>query len=170
MDAQSPPGGPSDAGSMGGSEGGPGGPCSLAVTVTTVTDNGNYSPENVGAIWIANGSGTFVKTLEVWAKARISHLNLWNSATTAAGLSRNTVDAITGASLSSYRTHMDSWNCTDTTRAVVPDGAYRVYFETADSNSGGPNGYVDFTKSSSQLNLSPPNQSYFTGIKLVFTP
>jgi hypothetical protein len=178
------PGGTADAGkrprdagtgtggsSGGGGDAGPAGAqCSLSVTVTTVSDNGNYSPHNVGAIWIANSSGTFVKTLQVWGSIRLNHLNAWNSATTSAGLANRTVDAITGATLSSFQTHMVSWNCTDDTRTGVPDGAYRVYFETADSNSGGPNSYVAFTKGSAAQTISPPDATYFKSIKLVFTP
>jgi hypothetical protein len=177
------PGGTADAGktprdsgtgtgssSGGGGDAGPVGPCSLSVTVTTVSDHGSYSPNNVGAIWIATSSGTFVKTLKVWGSIRLSHLSAWNSATASAGFTNRTVDAITGATLSSFQTHMVSWNCTDDTRAAIPDGAYRVYFETADSNSGGPNNYVDFTKGSAAQTLSPPDATYFKSIKLVFTP
>jgi hypothetical protein len=167
---------PRDAGSSGGggADSGPGSvptaPCSLAVTVTTVSDHGSYSPENVGAIWIASSSGTFVETLKVWGTIRLSHLNAWNSATASAGFGNRTVDAITGATLSSFQTHMVTWNCTDDTRTAVPDGAYRVYFETADSNSAGPNSFVDFTKGAAAQTLSPPDATYFKSIKLVFTP
>jgi len=159
-------GGGGDAGPVSG----PGGPCSVAVTVTTVSDHGSYSPNNVGAIWIAKSSGTFVKTLKAWGTIRISHLNAWNSATASAGYTARTVDAITGATLFSFQTHMVTWNCKDTTEAVVPDGAYRVYFETADSNGGGPNSYVDFTKGAAAQSLSPPDATYFKSIKVVFTP
>jgi len=154
----------------GGDAGPPGAPCSLSVDVTTVSDHGSYSPNNVGAIWIANSSGTFVKTLKVWGSIRLNHLNAWNSATASAGFTNRTVDAITGATLSSFQTHMVSWNCTDDTRAVAPDGDYRVYFETADSNATGPNSYVGFTKGSAAQTLSPPDATYFKSIKLVFTP
>jgi hypothetical protein len=165
----------SDAGrdsALGPAEGGSGvspGSC-LAVTVTTVTDNGNYSPRNIGAIWIATGSGAFVKSLAVWARSRISHLTMWGSATAQAGLSRNTVDAVTSATLSSHQTHKVSWNCADTTEKRVPDGPYRVYFEMTDDNSSGPNTFVNFTKGSAPLNLSPPDAQYFIGINLAFAP
>jgi hypothetical protein len=138
--------------------------------MTTVTDNGTFSPNNVGAIWIAQQSGTFVKTLAVWAATRMSRLTMWNSVTSQAGLNRNTVDAVTGATLPSHETHMVSWNCTDTNEATVPDGAYRVYFEMADSNSSGPNTYVDFTKGPTGQTLTPPDATYFIGINLVFVP
>jgi hypothetical protein len=148
----------------------PAGPCSLAVTLTTVSDGGDFSPNNVGAIWIADSSGSFIKSLAVWAKTRINRLSAWNAATSAAGLSRNTVDAVTGATMSSHKTHNVTWSCTDTNESMVPDGAYRLYFEMDDQNSPGPNGYVDFTKGPMSQTLMPPDQQYFTGIKLVFTP
>ncbi|MDP9035098.1 MAG: DUF2271 domain-containing protein [Myxococcota bacterium] len=158
--AMSPP----DA-SLGSSSG-----CTLSVTVRTLTDNGGYSPRNVGAIWIAQGSGTFVKTLARWAQSRVGELTLWNSATAAANLRRNVVDAVTSATLSSHQTHNVSWNCTDTNHAVVPDGAYRVYFEMTDDNQSGPNMFVPFTKGPNAATVSPPDATYFKGISLVFKP
>ena len=147
-----------------------GGGCSLSVAVTTVTDNGRYSPRNIGAIWITKSSGAFVKTLEVWAGQRMSHLTMWGSVTASAGMSRNTVDAVTGATLSSHETHNVSWNCTDTAGTVVPDGPYRVYFEMTDRNASGPNSFVAFTKAPMSQKVTPPDATYFKQISLVFSP
>jgi hypothetical protein len=158
------------AGTSSGGAGGSSGMCSLSVSVLTVTDNGSYSPRNVGAIWITKSDDTFVKTLAVWARTRISRLTLWNSSTSSANLDGNTVDAITGATLSSHQTHNVTWNCTDTNRKPVPDGAYRVYFEMTDKNSSGPHYSVDFMKGPAPFMTSPPDQSNFKNIKLVFTP
>jgi hypothetical protein len=162
----------SDAGSSNNVDSGPvsGTACSLAVTVTTVSNGGNYSPKNIGAIWIENSSRTFVKSLDVWAATRIKHLTLWNSATAAAGLPSNKVDAITGATLSTNQTHNVSWNCTNTTGAIVPDGDYYVLFEMDDDNSTGPNTSVAFTKGPTATHLTPANARNFTGISLTFTP
>ena len=159
-----------DSGGNAGSQVGGAGSCSLSVTVTTVTANGNYSPRNVGAIWIARDNGAFVKTLAVWARQRISRLTMWNSTTSQAGLSGNTVDAITGATLSNHQTHKVSWNCTDTSKQAVDDGAYRVYFEMTDRNGAGPNTFVSFTKGPMPFDLAPPDQNNFKGIGLVYTP
>ena len=147
-----------------------GGGCSLSVSVTTVTDNGNYSPRNIGAIWIANGSGAFVKTLAAWAAQRIRHLTMWGSVTATAGLSRNTVDAVTGATLSMHETHNVSWNCTDTAGRIVPDGPYRVYLEMTDQNASGPNAFVAFKKAPMSQTLMPPDATYFKHLSLVFSP
>ncbi len=159
-----------DAGAIVRSDAGAGTGCTLAVTLTTVTDNGRYSPRNVGAIWIANGSGKFVKTLGAWARTRISRLTLWSSVSAAAGLSRNTVDAVTSATLSSHQTHNVTWNCKDTTGAVVPDGSYQLSFEMADDNATGPHGTVSFTKGPMPLQMSAPDSPNFKGITLRLTP
>jgi hypothetical protein len=157
----------SDAGATGPSDGGG---CSLSVTVTTVTDNGSFSPRNIGAIWIATGTGVFVKTLALWAANRTSHLTLWGSMTAAANLPRNAVDAITSATLSMHETHQVSWNCTNTSEKVVADGPYRVYFEMTDKNASGPNDFVAFTKGPAPESLMPPDAPYFKGISVVFVP
>ncbi|HXN34355.1 MAG TPA: DUF2271 domain-containing protein, partial [Polyangiaceae bacterium] len=149
---------------------GPPKPHALTVVVTTIDDGQGYSPANVGAIWIAQSSGAFVKTLQEWGKTRIDHLILWNSATKAAGLSRNTVDAITGATGYSFGTYVVYWNFTDTTEKVVPDGAYRVYFETADYNVTGPNTFVEFTKGPTPATFTFPDTPSFTDLKLVLSP
>jgi hypothetical protein len=146
------------------------GPCSFSVSVLTVETGGKYAPDNIGAIWIADGGGTFVKSLAVWAKKRISHLTAWTDATTQAGLDGNTVDAVTSATLSSHRTHQVSWNCTDTNEKVVPDGPYSVHFEVTDKNSSGPTASVPFTKGTKPITLSPPDEPNFKEIQLVFMP
>jgi hypothetical protein len=143
--------------------------CSVSVTVTTTAPGGNYAPRNVGAIWIADSTGKFIKSLEVWGQKRLSHVVAWRAATGAAGVSGNTVDAITSATLSSHRTHKLTWNCTDYKEAAVPDGSYRVYFEVADSNSGGPNLFESFTKGSSPA-MSQASMGNFQNITIVFTP
>ena len=149
---------------------GPPKPHALTVVVTTIDDGQGYSPANVGAIWIAQSSGAFVKTLQEWGKTRIDHLILWNSATKAAGVSRNTVDAITGSTGYSFGTHVVYWNFTDTSEKIVPDGAYRVYFETADYNVAGPNTFVDFTKGPTAATFTFPDTPSFTDLKLVLSP
>gem|GEM_PF-2736319 len=142
----------------------------LSLSVTTTTHNGQYSPRNVGAIWIAGPSGTFVKTLAEWGVKRISRLAAWNAATTQAGLSRNTVDAVTGATLSSHQTHQVSWNCADTKGKTVPDGSYTLHLEMDDDNSPGPTATVSFSKGPAPFTLTPSDQPNFKKLTLVYTP
>jgi len=47
---------------------------SLSFDVVTVNQGGWFAPRNVGAIWIEDSSGKFVKTLKVWAAIRSRYL------------------------------------------------------------------------------------------------
>jgi hypothetical protein len=141
----------------------------LKVSVTTKAAGGQYQPRNVGAIWIADSGNKFVKSLYVWAQQRRSYLKNWGSATSAAGKSNNVVDAVTSATIGSHGTRTAMWNGTDTNKALVPDGAYKVCFELCD---GGSPQYqcVDFNKSRTAQTLSPANTSSFTSRSIGYTP
>jgi hypothetical protein len=143
--------------------------CSLSVSVTTTQPGGKYRPRNVGAIWIADSTGAFVKSLDVWGNRRLSHVTAWTAATKAAGVSGNKVDAVSSATLSAHRTHNVTWNCKDYTGTVAPDDTYRVYFEVTDSNSAGPNHFETFTKGPSAATVQG-NATNFNGIVLTFQP
>lgn len=143
--------------------------CSLDVSVTTTQPGGKYKPRNVGAIWIADSTGRFVKSLEVWGNRRLSHVTAWTAATKAAGVAGNKVDAVTSATLSAHRTHNVTWNCKDYAGKVAPDDTYRVYFELTDSNNSGPNHFEAFTKGPSATTVQG-NATNFNGILLTFQP
>ena len=143
--------------------------CSLGVSVTTTQPGGKYRPRNVGAIWIADSTGRFVKSLDVWGNRRLSHVTAWTAATKAAGVSGNKVDAVTSATLSAHRAHNVTWNCKDYAGKVAPDDTYRVYFEVTDSNNTGPNHFETFTKGPSATTVQG-NATNFNGIVLTFQP
>jgi len=143
--------------------------CSLSVSVTTTAPGGNYRPRNVGAIWIADATGRFIKSLDVWGNRRLSRVTAWNAATRAAGVAGNKVDAITSATLTAHRAHNASWNCQDYAGKVAPDGTYRVYFEVTDSNNAGPNHFETFTKGPAPATLQS-SATNFNGILLTFKP
>lgn len=144
--------------------------CGLTVNVTTASAGGRYSPRNIGAIWVADQSGNFVRSLEVWAKQRASHLTLWNSATSKAGTPGNRVDIVSEATMSTHVAHTASWDCEDFNHKTVPDGTYQVYFEMTDDNKTGPNLSVQFVKGSSPMTASPADSNNFKTIHLSFTP
>ena len=154
---------------IGGSSGTNASTCSLGVSVTTTAPGGRYQPRNVGAIWIADGAGVFIKSLDVWGNRRLSHVTAWNAATRAAGVPGNKVDAVSSATLTAHRTHNVSWNCEDYNGQVVPDGAYRVYFEVTDSNNAGPNHFETFIKGPTAASAQA-SAANFNGIVLTFTP
>ena len=149
---------------------GPPPPCALAVSVTTVSPGGTYSPNNIGAIWIADGAGTFVKTLRVWADQRIAHLERWARVTANAGAPASVADAVTSASMTSHGTRNAAWGCTDLAGKVVADGSYQVCVELTDANSAGPYDCVAFTKGAMPVDLMPPDKPTFTKRRVQLTP
>ena len=132
----------------------------LTFDVLTHSQGDRYAPHNVGAIWIETSSGTFVKTLETWYWVRGRHLTKFMSE---AGGSQ--VDAVTGATLPSHTMHRTTWDLTDVNGQVVPDGAYQVLIEVADSNSGGQWTSVPFTKGVAGR-VTPPDQAFYTAMTL----
>jgi hypothetical protein len=152
--------------------GGPPTGCSLAVTVTTVTANGDYAPENVGAIWITDAHDEFVKTLAEWGSIRRKYLLAWKASS-----ALDTVDAVTSATLSHHRQHAVLWNCADTSESVVPDGSYEVHFEFTEQDSNvlgdpppGPFYEVEIDKGTKPFALSPRDRPNFVGVRLAFAP
>ncbi len=143
--------------------------CALQVSVTTLPLGGRYEPRNVGAIWIADASGAFVKSLEVWGNRRLRHVEEWNAATAAAGVARNVVDAVTSATERNHRAHDVSWNCLDYAGQPAPDGTYRVYFEATESNGAGPSHFEEFEKGPQASSLAS-GAADFSNIELQFTP
>ncbi|MFH0757601.1 MAG: DUF2271 domain-containing protein [Bacteroidota bacterium] len=136
----------------------------MTFTVRTVTANGNFSPKHVLAIWI-EGSEGFVKTRKVQADKRKQYLYTWNSKT-----GSNTVDAITGSTLSSHQTHSVSWDCRDFNGNLVPDGTYTVYVEFTDQHAQGPIQTVSFAKGADSISLSPADEANFKDMELTFVP
>ena len=104
----------------------------LTVEFTTVSPKGKYSPRNIGAIWITDGNGAYVKTLEVWAGKRAKYLNKW---TLSSGGDR--VDAVSSATLSSHVHHKATWSCIDKAKNPVAGGAYVVHAELTDYDGPG---------------------------------
>jgi hypothetical protein len=137
----------------------------LTVDFTTVTFKGQYAPKNVGAVWITNDQDVFVKTLERWAVKRSKYLVKWKAAT-----GSNVVDAVTGATRSQHGPHSLSWDGTDVSGNVVPDGTYRVYIEFTEKNGAGPWTSIDVVKGASPADVAPADLAAFTGQHLTFTP
>ena len=123
----------------------------LTVSARTVGIGGQYSPQNVVAVWIQgpavnNNPGPFVKTIQRWAGQRAIHLVAWRAA---AG--PNDTDAVSGATRLDHNTPLSiEWDLKDKLGALVPDGIYTIRFETADQSSSttteNAQGVFTFTK------------------------
>jgi hypothetical protein len=145
---------------------GPAAKCQLTFQVTTVTYGGDYSPRNVGAIWVSDAKGAFVKSLNVWGRRRLRHLNTWENAS-----GGNVVDAITAATATGHGARMGTWDCTDVTGKPVPNGSYSINAEFTESNADGhimkP---VPMVQGAGAVEVSPPDQASFKAAHLKVTP
>jgi len=140
-------------------------PGTVSFTITTVDNYKHFSPDHVLAIWVENGSGTFVKTLQVQASKRKQYLYTWNAKS-----GGNKVDAISGPTLSDHNPHTVTWNCKDSTGTVVKDGQYQIVTEYTSEHAQGPLQTVTFTKGPSAIKINPAKQKYFIDMNLVYTP
>ncbi len=145
----------------------------VTYTVTTVNYAGGYDPKHVTAIWVVNGSGTFVKTLSRRAQARMNYLYKW----IADRGSVTAVDGVTSATLAVQpQTHTVTWDCRNASGQLVPDGAYIFRAEYTSSNGQGPytGSHCQFFKGASPVTTNFPNYSnaggQFTGLKVTYTP
>jgi len=137
----------------------------VTFSVKTVSTNTGFSPKHILAIWVEEGPGTFVKTLKLRADKRKQYLYTWNNKS-----SGNTVDAITGATLSSHTTHTVTWDCTNTSGQVVADGEYEITVEFTSEHAQGPITSITFDKTAEAVHITPADLSYFIDMDLVFTP
>jgi hypothetical protein len=137
----------------------------LAVTFSTSTYGGQYSPRHVLAAWIENSSGSFVKSLMVYAAARKSYLTYWNS--NSSGI---TTDATTGATLSSHSSHTCSWNGKNSSGTMVADGTYKLCVEYTESNSTGKFATFSFSKATTAQIGTTSSLSGVTLSSLTWTP
>jgi hypothetical protein len=141
----------------------------LAVSATTSSAGGNYSPRNIVAIWVEDSSGKFIKTLLAYAATRKTHLNTWEISTTSAGSAYNVTDAITGATQSTHGTRTCTWNGKDFNGNLVADGTYNLRMELTDKNASGNIASFTFTKGPANQTLSPANVPSFSSISIKWT-
>lgn len=160
-----------DAGAVLG-DGGGGGGCPdvvapsvsrATVSVTTLAVGGRYQPRNVGAIWIEDVDGHFVRTLEQWGMRRRRYLT-----TFLASSAGNLVDAITGATLRSHGTHTLEWDLRDAGRCPVGRGDYRLDVEITDRNSAGAFAFYPFTLPTGPSVLDLMSTTNFHDVRIAF--
>jgi hypothetical protein len=138
----------------------------LTVATTTSSAGGNYSPRNIVAIWVEDGSGNFVKTLMAYANTRKTHLNNWQASTTNAGSAYNVVDAISGPTLSSYGQRICVWNGKDFRGNLMADGTYTIKMELTDKNATGNISSFPFVKGPNAQHQTPTDVPSFSNIDL----
>jgi hypothetical protein len=138
-------------------------PTQLTFDVLTRSLDGWYAPRNIGAIWIESASGTWIKTLAVWALIRERYLTRFRAASKG-----NRVDAVTSATLNQHTTHHVTWDLADVNGSPVPDGEYRVVIELTDQDSTGDSTVIPFTKGPAPLELTPADVAHFVNMSLSY--
>jgi hypothetical protein len=151
------------AGSAGsaGSASSQGAVASLSFDLTTSPVGYRYQPKNVGAIWVQDGNGKLVKSLEVWAQTRRRYLTRYTTA-----LSGSAIDVTASATLTSHKTHHATWNMKDRTGAVAPAGKYTLVMELTDGDQTGRTNTIDFDTSAGPQTMTPAAAPSFTSMKL----
>ena len=141
----------------------------MTFTVTTSAVSGSYGTKNLLAIWIEDGTTAFVKTkMKYGSTSNYDHFILWNAKS-----GGNVVDATTGATLATHGTRTVSWNATDVSGNLVPDGTYTLWVEMAWNSSyttGRTYTSIPFTKGPASVHLTPANTANFANMVLDWTP
>lgn len=141
----------------------------LTFKISPVSHTGSYGAKHVVAVWIENASGTFIKTkLKYSSSKNYDHLGTWTSKS-----SQNTVDATSGATLTSYNPLNFSWDGTNVSNTNVADGEYKIWIELAWDKSlttGKTVTSYTFTKGTTVSHLTPANTNLFTDVTIDWVP
>lgn len=131
----------------------------VEISITTVAYGGRYSPRHVGAIWIEDLEGRYLKTLEAWAARREKHLAQW---LTASGGDRT--DAISGATFRNHLTHELRWNRIDESGVEHGPGEYVLRAEYTEDHSSasdpGPQLELRFTMGDGPSEFNDSNSNF----------
>ena len=134
--------------------------------------------KNVMAVWIESSTGTFVKTRARNAGGGTSdHLAVWavkagGSAGNCMAANCNVLGATTGATLSNYGNRNFSWDGTDASGNVVPDGTYKIKVESTwnHGSAATTTRTYTFVKGAAQDVQTPASDANFTNITLAWNP
>jgi hypothetical protein len=146
-------------------------PTQLTLDFTTHAMGGRYAPTNGGAAWVEDESGHWVHTFEFWIGPFVGALKSYFAAggPNYTGPPFGTTpppDVIASATLRDHRTHAnETWNLKDVNGMEVPDGAYRVVIELAESSMSTTYA-VPFVKSGIPFVLKPADAGFATDVTL----
>ncbi|MEY4286187.1 MAG: hypothetical protein RL511_260 [Bacteroidota bacterium] len=150
----------------------------LTLAFTQVPHTSYTGNKNVMAVWIQTSSGTFVKTRKRNAGGGTSdHLPVWavnsgGNANNCMSGACNTIGATTGATLNSFGNINVSWDGTDASGNLVPDGTYKITVESCwnHGNTAKASRSYTFTKGPNADIQTPTDDANFTGIALAWNP
>jgi hypothetical protein len=164
-------------------------PCMMTIDYTVVGSHGMWYPHNIGAVWVEDTNGHFMKTVERWAAIRADYLAAWNMRESAHGkwptcffanacsgaMVPDQTDVVSQATIfEDNQAHHTVWNCKDLNGKVVPDGKYRIFVEEMENiyplYPAGPLAMFDFDKGATPMTFTPPDTMPFKGMKVVYKP
>ena len=156
----------------------------LTVSFTEVTKTGCYTgSDHVLAAWIDGGAFIKTKLRYCCTSNTNGYLNTWGQAAGATLVSGSTydastgnvVDATTGATLHSFITHNFTWDGTDASGVLVPDGLLALKIQTTwNTGAATVTRSMGFLKNATGSNQSgataQPNDTQIKNISIVWTP
>lgn len=114
--------------------------CPIHVSVATMSygtgnnEDDDYAPNNVGAIWVTDASGAFIRTVAVWSPTYYQFATTWIKQS---GGSR--VDIIASATRRNHDQTVEvDWDCRDKQLMHVAPGSYRLNVEFTEVEKQGP--------------------------------
>jgi hypothetical protein len=167
------------AGPMGdrcvGASGPPGSAGTLTVDFSTAPSmalDGHWDPANVGAVWIQDAAGVYIKTIERWAALRAGSLYHWEDYTCFKNWPKEAPDAVTHATMPDHsQPHHSMWTGKDLNGKLVPDGKYVLFIEATETELNyGPLVQYEFDKGSEPQMLMPPDKPPHVGLKISYMP
>lgn len=141
----------------------------LRFSCLTNAPSGTWGNKHVAAIWIQNNAdpSVFIKTNAKYGHED-DHLTSWIAVS-----GKSLVDAVTGATLSTYDTLNIEWNGTDVSQEVVADGNYTIYIEMGwgkDKVAQHATTGFTFTKSGTAETLIPEGDSNYSAVNISWQP
>jgi len=137
---------------------------SLQFSYTTASDNGPFSPNHVLAVWIEDSSRNFIKSLKVMGTEKNKYLYTWKEKS-----GNNSLNAISGATLSSHKPDNITWDFRDLNEDIVSDGSYELVVEFTDKNEQGPMVRIPFNKGKEDVHLKVADEEYFKDMVLEYS-
>ena len=141
----------------------------LTFSCNTTAPSGTWGNKHVLAVWIENAQSpsVFIKTKSKYGNED-DHLTSWVPKS-----GKNVVDAVTGATLTSYGNQTVIWNGTNVNNVVVADGTYNVFIEMGWGQDKVAQHSVmsfSFTKSNTSVHLTPAGNSYYSAVSIDWVP
>jgi hypothetical protein len=144
-------------------------PGTMSFSCDTYAPESNYGTKHVLAVWIQNTAdpSVFIKTRAKYGNED-DHLISWVAIS-----DKNLVDAVTGATRTSYGTITSDWDGKDVSGEVVTDGDYQVFIEMGWGRNKTDDHAVTsfiFTKGANEENVTHQGDNNFSNVSISWVP